>query len=154
MSRKRFTHMNCGVTQALERIGDWWTVLIVRDAMFGATRFQQFEESLGISKNILSDRLAKLVDDGMMERERLNEPGERYAYRLTKMGRDLWVVLTALRLWSDKWIFGEGAEPLTARDRTTGRAMKRLIAVDEDGQPIDLRNLEWTFHLPTSEDAP
>ena len=97
MSRTRFQDMNCGVAQALEHVGDWWTLLIVRDTFFGHTRFQQFEESLGIAKNILSDRLQKLVRDGILSKDRLDEPGVRFEYRLTDKGRDLWLVLTAMR---------------------------------------------------------
>ena len=81
------------------------------DALLGATRFQQFESNLGIAKNVLSDRLAKLVDHGVMTKERLDEPGQRYAYRLTRKGRDLWIPITALRLWGDKWVFGEAEVP-------------------------------------------
>ena len=143
MSRKRFESMNCGVAQALERVGDWWSLLIVRDAFFGLNRFAQFEASLGISKNILTDRLQKLVDDGILERARLHEPGNRYRYELTAKGRDLWLVLTAMRLWSDRWVFGEDRVPLVVRERDTGRRVARLLAVDEDGEPIDPSKLEW-----------
>ena len=83
MSRKRFEAMNCGVAQALEQVGDWWTLLIVRDAFFGLRRFSEFQESLGIAKNILSDRLHKLVEHGVLEKKRLPESGQRYAYTLT-----------------------------------------------------------------------
>ncbi|MGB5811878.1 MAG: helix-turn-helix domain-containing protein [Polyangiales bacterium] len=145
MSRKRFGDMACGVAQALEQIGDWWTLLIVRDAFLGLKRFAQFEASLGISKNILTDRIQKLVDDGILSKTRLNEPGVRYEYTLTDKGRDLWVLLTAMRLWSDKWVFGAGNEPLIARDRKTGRAVKRLLAVDASDQPITPRDLEWVL---------
>ena len=72
MSRKRFESMPCGVAQALEQVGDWWTLLIVRDAFFGLRRFSEFQESLGIAKNILSDRLQKLVEHGVLEPDRIN----------------------------------------------------------------------------------
>ncbi|MEM7435715.1 MAG: helix-turn-helix domain-containing protein [Myxococcota bacterium] len=145
MSRKRFDQMQCGVAQTLEQVGDWWSLLIIRDAFLGLTRFAQFEGSLGISKNVLTDRLQKLLDHGILDRTRLNEPGVRYEYSLTDKGRDLWVLLTAMRLWSDKWVFGEGNEPLIARDASTGRQVKRLLAVDENNQPIRPRNLEWVL---------
>lgn len=135
--------MNCGVAQALEQVGDWWSLLVVRDAFFGATRFAQFEKSLGISKNILADRLHKLVEHGIFEKERLNEPGNRFDYRLTQKGRDLWLVLTAMRLWSDKWVFGREREPLVVRERDSGRRVAALLAVDEDGRPIDPGSLEF-----------
>jgi DNA-binding HxlR family transcriptional regulator len=143
VSRKRFEKMNCGVAQALEQVGDWWTLLIVRDALFGATRFQHFESSLGIAKNILSDRLSKLVEHGILEKHRLDEPGRCYEYRLTGKGRDLWLLLTAMRLWSDKWVFGEERVPLKFRERGTGREVAGLVAVDADGVPVEAGDLEW-----------
>ncbi|MDJ0789725.1 MAG: helix-turn-helix domain-containing protein [Myxococcota bacterium] len=143
MSRKRFDDMNCGVAQALDQVGDWWTLLIVRDAFFGSTRFAQFEESLGIAKNILSDRLRKLVDHQVLSKERLDEPGNRFEYRLTEKGRDLWIVLTAMRLWSDKWVFGRDKAPLVVAEQDTGRALTALLAVGEDGKPVDPSKLEW-----------
>ncbi len=143
MSRTRFESMNCGVAQALEQVGDWWTLLIVRDAFFGRRRFSEFHESLGIAKNILSDRLQKLVDHDVLEKERLPEPGQRYAYSLTKKGRDLWLILTAMRLWADKWLFGQNGAPLVARERDTGREVAALLAVDRRGNPIEPSKLEW-----------
>lgn len=145
MSRTRFDQMRCGVAQALEQIGDWWSLLIVRDVLLGARRFAELESNLGISKNILSRRLDKLVDHGILERTRLNEPGVRYEYTLTGKGTDLWVVLTAMRLWSDKWVFGEGNEPLIARDARTSRTVKRLLAVDDEDRPVSPRHLEWVL---------
>ncbi len=160
MSRKRFDRMNCGVAQALEQLGDWWTLLIVRDALLGATRFQQFESNLGIAKNVLSDRLARLVRDGIMTKERLDEPGQRFAYRLTRKGRELWIPITALRLWGDKWVFGEENVPAKFRERSTGREVAGLVAVDADGHALDASDLEivagpgWPKRGPDPEDSP
>lgn len=145
VSRKRFESMHCGVAQALEQVGDWWTLLIVRDAFFGLRRFSEFQESLGIAKNILSDRLQKLVEHGVLEKTRLPESGQRYAYTLTKKGRDLWLLLTAMRLWSDKWVFGPDDVPLVARERDTGREVAALMAVDREGKPIEPAKLEWVL---------
>lgn len=145
MGRKRFDDMtSCGVAQALEQVGDWWTLLIVRDAFFGARRFAEFEQSLGIAKNILSDRLQKLVAHEILEKHPVDDAGRRFEYRLTPKGRDLWLVLTALRLWSDKWIYGPGNEPFLARDRDSGRALTALQPVDDEGHPIDPRKLRWS----------
>jgi len=141
MSRKRFADMNCGVAQALEQVGDWWTLLIIRDAFLGTTRFADFEQQLGIAKNILSDRLQRLVGHGILVRQPDDESGRRHAYRLTEKGRDLWLVLTALRLWSDKWVFGPGHEPILVRDRETGAVVSGLRAVDAQGNPLDPRQL-------------
>lgn len=145
MGRKRFDDMTtCGVAQALEQVGDWWTLLIVRDAFFGARRFAEFEHGLGIAKNILSDRLQKLVAHEILEKRPVDESARRFEYRLTPKGRDLWVVLTALRLWSDRWIYGEGNEPFLARDSESGRIVKALQPVDDRGRPIDPRKLRWS----------
>lgn len=143
MSRKRFAEMQCGVAQALDQIGDWWTLLIVRDALFGSRRFAEFEKGLGIAKNILSDRLQRLVASGILEKRAVGPSGRRSEYHLTRKGRDLWLVLTALRLWSDKWVFGRGREPYLARERDTGRSVAGLLAVDRDGEPIDPGKLRF-----------
>ena len=111
--------MNCGIAQALEALGDWWTLLIVRDAFFGARRFGDFETSLGIAKNILSDRLQRLVEHEIFEKVDVGEAGERFEYRLTEKGEALLPLLTALRDWSDEWVFGRGHEPVIVKDRRT-----------------------------------
>jgi DNA-binding HxlR family transcriptional regulator len=143
MPRTRFDEINCGVAQALDQLGDPWTLLIIRDALVGATRFQQFESNLGIAKNILADRLSKLVENGVLCKERLDEPGQRFEYKLTPKGRDLWILVTAMRLWGDKWIFGEANVPAMFRERGTGREVAGLVAVDPDGVPVKASELEW-----------
>ena len=140
MSRKRFDDMNCSVAQSLEQVGDWWTLLIVRDAMLGSSRFAQFESSLGIAKNILTDRLKRMVDNEVLERVLT---GKRAEYKLTPKGRDLWPVLAALRLWGDRWVFGPGNEPILARDRSTGAVVANLVQADFAGRPIDPREIEF-----------
>ena len=134
MGRKRFTGMNCGVAQALEALGDWWTLLIVRDAFFGTRRFVEFEKSLGIAKNILSRRLAHLVEHGIFEHDGAE-------YRLTPKGDALLPLLTAMREWSDEWVFGKGAEPVIVKDRRTGRRLPRMRVMDADGNELTRRDL-------------
>jgi len=101
MERKSFADMDCSVAQCLEVVGEWWSMLVVRDAFLGVTRFDAFQERLGISRNILQQRLARLVDAGVLRREPYCEHPRRYDYRLTDKGRDLWPVLTAMRQWGD-----------------------------------------------------
>jgi len=141
MGRKRFDKMNCGVAQALEALGDWWTLLIVRDAFFGARRFGEFQQSLGIAKNTLSDRLQHLVEHGIFARRDVGSSGQRHEYRLTEKGEALLPVLTALREWSDEWIFGKGNEPLILRESKTGRRVPRMRVTGADGAPLTLRDL-------------
>ena len=141
VSRKRFDRMNCSVAQALEVLGDWWTLLLVREAFFGTTRFKDFERHLGIAKNILAARLDHLVERGVFRREPVGEEGGRHEYRLTPMGKDLLTVLTALREWSDRWIYGEGNEPLLFRNARTGQRPPRLRLRDADGTLLNARDL-------------
>jgi DNA-binding HxlR family transcriptional regulator len=136
VGRKRFDDMNCGIAQALEALGDWWTLLIVRDAFFGARRFGGFQRSLGIAKNVLSARLQHLVEHGIFERVDGGTLGERFEYHLTKKGEALLTVLIAMREWSDEWVFGRGNEPLILEDRRTGRRIPRLCVRDRDGRTI------------------
>lgn len=141
MARKRFDEMNCSVAQALEVLGDWWTLLLVREAFFGTTRFKDFERNLGIAKNILSDRLDHLVEHGVFSKEPVGESGKRFEYRLTPMGKDLLTVVTALREWSDRWIYGEGNEPVVLIDERTGRPAPPLRIRDERGRVLHARHL-------------
>jgi DNA-binding HxlR family transcriptional regulator len=141
VARKRFDEMNCSIAQALEVLGDWWTLLLVREAFFGTTRFKDFERHLGIAKNILAARLDHLVERGVFTREPAGEGGKRLEYRLTPMGKDLLTVMTALREWSDRWIYGEGNEPLVLRDARTGQRPPRLRLRDRSGAPLDARHL-------------
>jgi DNA-binding HxlR family transcriptional regulator len=142
MGRRRFQDENCSVAQALEIIGDWWTILVVREAFLGARRFADFEANLAISKNVLAQRLAHLVEHGVLERVDAGHHGTRYEYVLTPKGKDLTTVLTALRQWGDRWVFGPGREPLLVVDRRTGRPIPRLRIAGEDGQPVASRDLE------------
>jgi DNA-binding HxlR family transcriptional regulator len=141
MDKTSFSDMNCSVAQALEVLGDWWTLLIIRDSFFGVRRFADFEASLGIAKNTLTDRLKHLVAEGVMEKIDAGRTGPRYEYRLTEKGRDLHIVLTALRQWSDKWVFRPGNEPLLVKDKKTGQPVSDLQVTDADGKPLQLRDM-------------
>jgi DNA-binding HxlR family transcriptional regulator len=141
MGRKRFGDMNCGIAQSLEVLGDWWTLLIVRDAFFGARRFGDFEANLGIAKNILSDRLSHLVEHGIFAKQAVGESAQRFEYRLTEKGEALLPVLSALRDWSDEWVFGPGHEPVVVKDRRTNRRIARLRVTDADGRVLTRHDL-------------
>jgi DNA-binding HxlR family transcriptional regulator len=104
MLKRDYEGQNCSIARALELVGERWTLLIVRDAFLGLRRFEQFQESLGIARNVLTDRLNRLVDEGILERIRYSERPERYEYRLTQKGRDLNLALTGLRQWGDQYL--------------------------------------------------
>ena len=133
--------MNCGIAQALEALGDWWTLLIVRDAFFGARRFGDFQKSLGIAKNILSDRLQRLVEHEIFRQVDVGESGPRFEYQLTQKGEALLPLLTVLREWSDEWVFGRGHEPVIVRDRRTNRRLPKLRVTDAEGRAVTRRDL-------------
>ena len=123
MTRKRFDEMGCSVACALNEVGDWWSLLVVKQAMLGTRRFVDFQHNLGIAKNILCNRLTRLVDNGVMVRVDVGEHGKRYEYRLTDKGRDLFTVVTALRQWSERWN-GE-KDTMQLVDRQTGEGWPR-----------------------------
>jgi DNA-binding HxlR family transcriptional regulator len=100
--KRDYEGQNCSVARALEVVGERWTLLIIRDVFLGKRRFDELQESLGIARNVLADRLSRLVDEGILQKVRYSERPERYEYRLTPMGLELNVALTALRQWGDK----------------------------------------------------
>jgi DNA-binding HxlR family transcriptional regulator len=106
--KRDYAGQDCSIARALEVVGERWTLLIVRDAFLGLRRFDEFQESLGIARNVLASRLARLVEEGILERVRYSERPERFEYRLTPKGRDLHVALAALRQWGDAYL-GSGA---------------------------------------------
>jgi len=141
MARKRFDDSQCSVARALNEVGDWWSLLIVLQAMYGTRRFVDFQQELGIAKNILCDRLARLVENGVLRKVDVGEHGSRFEYRLTEKGRDLFPVVIALRQWGDKWNPAPEQAPLDLRDRATGRPIQEVQVRDADGQPLSIRDV-------------
>lgn len=140
MQRTSFREMNCSVAQCLEVAGEWWSFLIIRDAFFGISRFEAFQERLGISRNVLNERLNHLVDSQVMERVLYNEHPPRNDYRLTEKGRDLWPVLTAMRQWGDKWEAPRGA-PLQLVHKTCGHIVEMVPTCSECGERLTGREV-------------
>ncbi len=104
MLKRDYEHQVCSIARALELVGERWTLLIVRDALLGVRRFDEFQESLGIARNVLADRLNRLVEQGVFDRVPYSEHPPRHEYRLTEKGRDLAVVVTALSQWGDRYV--------------------------------------------------
>jgi DNA-binding HxlR family transcriptional regulator len=113
--KRDYEGQNCSIARALEIVGERWTLLIVRDAFLGLRRFDQFQESLGVARNVLAGRLNRLVDEGILERVLYSERPARYEYRLTAKGRELNVALTALRQWGDKHLAEKPPRVLRAK---------------------------------------
>ena len=141
MVRKRFDNATCSVARALDEVGDWWSLRIVLHAMRGTRRFVDFREELGIARNILCDRLARLVETGVLCKVDVGEHGCRYEYRLTDKGRDLFTVVEALRQWGDKWNPAPGGPLHKVRYRHSGRPLAPLQVRDAEGRPLTVRDV-------------
>lgn len=115
MRLKSFADMNCTVAKTVEVMGERWSLLVLREVFFGTRRFEDFRRRLGIARNILADRLDGLVDQGILERRAYQERPERFEYRLTDKGRELYPVILALKRWGDRWEVGEAGPPLHLR---------------------------------------
>ena len=131
MRRKSFGNMQCPIARSLERVGEWWSILILRDAFHGLTRFDQFQESLGIAPNMLTRRLNSLVEAGLLERRRYSERPPRDEYVLTEAGRDFRPVLWALLAWGNKHFAPEGASVVVVDSQTGAEADP--VLVDRNG---------------------
>jgi len=140
MQRTSFETMNCSVAQCLEVIGEWWSMLIVRDAFLGVRRFDDFQSRLGISRNILATRLTSLVEAGVLQKAPYQERPLRHEYRLTEQGRDLWPVLTAMREWGDRWAAPDGA-PLEVVHDACGEVMMVDRRCRTCGEHVDHRTV-------------
>lgn len=127
MEHKSFAGMNCSIAQALEQVGERWSLLIVRECVLGTTRFDEFQRRLGIARNILTARLARLVELGVLERVPL-EGEARQGYELTRKGEELMPVLMALLQWGDRWAPPPNGPSVKYVDTVTGKVVPRLGA--------------------------
>ena len=136
MQRTRFADMRCPIARSLERVGEWWSILILRDAFLGLTRFDDFQASLGIAPNMLTRRLRALTEDGLLERRRYSEKPPRYEYLLTPRGRDFRPVLVALMAWGNRHFASEGPA-MQLVDERTGEVVEPMLVDARTGEPID-----------------
>ena len=135
MQRKSFDDMQCPIARSLERIGEWWSILILRDAFAGLTRFDQFQESLSIAPNTLTRRLNALVESGLLVRSRYNERPPRDEYLLTERGRDLRPVLWAILAWGNKHFAPEGLSVIVV-DSETGAPVEPVVVDRVSGREL------------------
>lgn len=142
MSIKNIDLLNCSLAETLSLIGEGWTILILREAFFGSRRFEDFQKHLGIARNILTTRLNKLCDSGILERTPIKQGGKRHEYRLTPMGRDLHPVMIALTQWGDRWLQKSKGAPVRFVERATGEEIKDVSIFAIDGRELDARDLE------------
>ena len=136
MQRKSFGQMPCPIARSLERVGEWWSMLILRDALAGMTRFDEFQSSLGIAPNMLTRRLASLVEAGMLERRRYSVHPPRDEYLLTEQGRDFRPVLLTLLDYGNRHFAPEGERVLIV-DAVSGTPAEPLLVDRRTGRPLD-----------------
>jgi DNA-binding HxlR family transcriptional regulator len=135
MKRKSFEKMQCPVARSLEHVGEWWSILILRDATHGMTRFDEFQKSLAIAPNILTRRLSALVDAGLLERRQYCDRPPRHEYVLTERGRDFRPVLISLQIWGNKHFAPEGLS-VVLTDVATGAKVDPMLVDRVTGLPI------------------
>ena len=152
MRRSSFDHMPCPVAQALDLIGDSWNVLILREAFYGSSRFDQFIGRLGIASNVLTRRLRGLVDSGLLERRRYNEHPPRYEYLLTERGRDLRPVLLTLLQWGKRHA-GPAGDTVQLIDTRNDQPVQIALVDAQSGEPIgpqhQIRRRDGALLTPT-----
>jgi DNA-binding HxlR family transcriptional regulator len=141
MDEFRQAALQCPLPQAAELIGEKWTFLILRGALNGLKHFEEFQAGLGIARNILSDRLAKLVGGGILERSPDPRDRRKVIYALTEKGEALLPVVLALRQWGETW--GNRPAPIVLADRRTGRPIRKICVQAQDGRELCLGDLVW-----------
>jgi DNA-binding HxlR family transcriptional regulator len=137
MLNRTYEGQNCSVARALEVVGERWSLLLVRDALLGLRRFDEFQHSLGIARNVLTDRLHRLVEAGVLERVRYQQRPDRYEYRLTDRGRGLRPAVIALMHWGDRHFAPAGPPRVVEHVGCGGEVAERLVCARCGAEPGD-----------------
>jgi DNA-binding HxlR family transcriptional regulator len=139
---RRYDDQVCSIARSLEVLGERWTLLIVRDVLLGVRRFDDFQHSLGVARNVLTDRLGRLVDAGVLERVSYQNRPPRHEYALTAMGRELAVPIIALMQWGDRHHAGQAGPPRLAHHRDCGAPVQAALVCTGCGRPVPARDLD------------
>ncbi len=142
MRRTRFDRWPCPIARTTDLVGDWWTPLVMREAFLGRRRFEDFQRALRVPRAVLSKRLDRLVEEGLLDKVLYEEHPPRYEYRLTEKGRAFWGVLAAMWRWGSDWLWGEKGSPLALYDRETEKEVRPLVIDENTGQHLDVRRLK------------
>lgn len=136
MKRTSFAHWPCSIARTVDLIGDWWTPLVLREAFYGITRFEEMQRNLGVGRNVLTARLQRLVREQLLERCKYQDRPERFEYRLTAKGRDFFPVLMAMTRWGDRWLDRGRGAPVTLRHTACGRITRAEVVCAACRQPL------------------
>jgi DNA-binding HxlR family transcriptional regulator len=154
MQRTSFASWPCSVARVLEIIGDPWTPLVLRDAYHGLTRFDDFQRSLGIARNTLSDRLRRLVEGGMLEPRQYQEHPPRSEYVLTPMGADFFPVMASMLVWGDRWLADPEGPPVTITHTACGHGGHSEVVCANCKVPLDLDNATFSLGPGYPDEVP
>lgn len=146
--RTPFVASPCPIARSLGVVGEWWSLLILREAFTGTTRFEDFQRRLGISRNALTQRLKTLVDNGVLEKRPSAPGGALRSYGLTEKGKDLLPVVVALRQWGERWQFGPGELASQLVDAERGEPLQRIAVVSADGRGLRPRDIRSVLNNP------
>jgi DNA-binding HxlR family transcriptional regulator len=141
MEKKSWANADCPIARAVDLLGEWGSLLIVREAFGGTTRFDAFQKRLGISRNLLTTRLNKLVDGGVLKRCPIATDAKRQEYVLTEMGEDLLTLVVAMRQWGDRWLFTPDTVPADLIDGRDGALVSPLEVRSATGRPLTLADI-------------
>jgi len=150
--RKSLRNDACPMARSLEIVGDQWSLLIVRDAFDGMKRFGEFQQSLGVAKNILSDRLKYLVQEGVLDLAPASDGSLYQEYVLTPKGKGLFPVVVGLRQWGEAHLFAKGEPHSTLLERDSGKPVPKIALLARDGQPLEPENT-FVKKLPVTADG-
>jgi len=142
MKRKSFADMSCSIARALDEVGEWWSLLIIRECTQGTVRFDEFQRELGIARNILTARLERLTELGIIERFAIDDRANTEGYRLTGKGEALYPVLASLKQWGDQWING-GKTSTEWLEDATGEPIDDMAVRTRDGRQVSFRDIRY-----------
>lgn len=143
MTRTSLKSMNCSLAQTAEIVGDRWSLLIIRDVFHGFNSFSAFLRNLGIARNVLSERLEKLVTNGVLERRQVKPEVERYTYHFTPAGEDFVPVIIAMMQWGDKWVVGEQNKPMELVDHACGLPIQPIKLYGQNGDSLRPEDIDF-----------
>jgi DNA-binding HxlR family transcriptional regulator len=152
MTRTSISPMNCSFARAADRVGDKWSLVIIRDAFYGVQTFSAFRRRLGIAPTVLADRLDGLCENGILARSQVKEGVDRHRYVLTDAGRALFPIVVGLMQWGDEWVSGEGNEPVALLDRANLVPIQKLQVRGQDGAPLSPSKITFAAG-PGADDA-
>jgi DNA-binding HxlR family transcriptional regulator len=143
VKRTEFARWPCSVARTVDLLGDWWTPLVLRESMYGTTRFDDFERVLRIGRNVLTQRLNRLVGAGILERVPYQDNPPRYDYRLTDMGRDVFPVLAAIARFGDTWLSGTDGPPVILRHTACEHDTQAEVVCSHCGEPLRVDDVTY-----------